>query len=167
MLRKSMLLPLLSLLAAGAAAAQQPATAQQPAARQPTAAQQVAPRPLEEPPRQLDQIEKEEERPLIPPKGPTTRIVEKKVGNTVTEATVTAAGSTYTLRPNKPVGTAEVGEVSAGPSRAPLWSVMQFGVKKPKDAEATAEGEQATTTTAAGQRATVPPPPRPDAAPVK
>lgn len=163
MLRKSMLLPLFSLLAAGAAVAQQQPA---PAARQPVTQQPpVQLQALEEPPRPIEQIEKGAEPPLIPPKEPTTRIVEKKVGGVVTEATVTAGGSTYKLRPNKPVGTAEVGEVSAGPSRAPLWTVLQFGVKKPKEGEAVAEGEEAATAKP-GERAPVPPPPRP-AAPVK
>lgn len=156
MLRKPMLLPLLSLLAASAAMAQQPAPAQQSA---------PAPQQLEQPPRQVEPIERGAEPPLIPPKEPTTRIVERKVGNTVTEATVTAGGSTYTLRPK--TGTAETGEVAGGPSRAPLWSLFQFGTPKPKEAEQAAEGEQqATSATAAGQRATVPPPP-PPVTPVK
>ena len=154
MLRTSKYLPLLTLLAAGLALAQQQAPATPPAAPQ----QQVEP------------IEKSAEPPLIPPKEPTTRIVEKKVGGEVVEATVTAGPSTYTLRPNKPVGTAEVGEVSAGPSRAPTWSILRFGTRKPKPTEATApEDDKSTrkTTVRAGEMAPVPPPPRPDVVPVK
>lgn len=165
MLRIPKLLPLFSLLAASAAMAQQPAPAQQPvtpapAAQQAAPAQPTAPRQqLEEPPRQLDdQIERSPEPPLIPPKEPTTRIVERKTGNVVTEATVTAGGSTYTLRPK--AGMAETGEVAAGPSRTPLWTLFRFGQPKPKDAEPAAEGEQQDAA-AAGQRATVPPPPPP------
>ena len=164
MLRIPKLLPLFSLLAASTAMAQQPAPAQQSATPAP-AAQQVAPatpvaapQQLDEPPRQLDQIERSPEPPLIPPKEPTTRIVERKTGNVVTEATVTAGGSTYTLRPK--TGMAETGEVAGGPSRAPLWTLFQFGQPKPKDAEPAAEGEQQDAS-AAGQRATVPPPPPP------
>jgi hypothetical protein len=171
MLRKPMLLPLFSLLATTAAMAQQPAPTQVAApvqAAQPATPAQPSPtrQQLEEPPRQveqIDQIERSPEPPLIPPKEPTTRIVERKTGNVVTEATVTAGGSTYTLRPK--TGTAETGEVAAGPSRAPLWSLFQFGQPKPKEAGQAAEGEQATGATA-GQRAAVPPPP-PPATPVK
>jgi len=156
MLRTSKYLPLLTLLAAGPALAQQQAPATPPAAPQ----QQVEP------------IEKGAEPPLIPPKEPTTRIVEKKVGGEVVEATVTAGPSTYTLRPNKPVGTAEVGEVSAGPSRAPTWSILQFGTRKPKPTEEAApeDGKSSSkkkTTVRAGEMAPVPPPPRPDVVPVK
>lgn len=154
MLRTSKFLPLLTLLAAGTALAQQQAPATPPAA-----------------PQQVEPIEKGAEPPLIPPKEPTTRIVEKKVGGEVVEATVTAGPSTYTLRPNKPVGTAEVGEVSAGPSRAPTWSILQFGTRKPKPAEETAREDDKPasrkTTVRAGEMAPVPPPPRPDVAPVK
>lgn len=172
MLRTSRLLPLFSLLAASAAMAQQTGPAQPtsapaaPVANQAgTAAQPAATRQqLEEPPRQVEPIERSTEPPLIPPKEPTTRIVERKVGNVVTDATVTAGGSTYTLRPK--TGTAETGEVAGGPSRAPLWSIFQFGTPKQKEAEPAAEGEKATTATAAGQRAPVPPPP-PPAPPVK
>jgi hypothetical protein len=165
MLRKPKLLPLFSLLAAGAAMAQQTApvqpaapVAQQaaPAAQQSTTVpQSTAAGQQQETPRQ--ELERGAEPPLIPPKGPTTRIVERKVGNQVTEATVTAGGSTYTLRPK--TGTAETGEVAGGPSRAPLWSVLQFGQPKPKEPEQAAEGEQQSTTPTAGKRATVPPPP--------
>lgn len=169
MLRKPKLLPIISLLAASAAMAQQPAPApaqQAPAAQQAAPAQPAPTRQqLEEPPRPTGQIERSPEPPLIPPKEPTTRIVERKTGNVVTEATVTAGGSTYTLRPK--TGTAETGEVAGGPSRAPLWSIFQFGQPKPKDAEPAAEGEQqAGGAKADGQRATVPPPP-PMTPPVK
>lgn len=167
MLRNPKLLPLLSLLAATAAMAQQPApTAPATAAQQAaTAPQADARQQLEQPPRQVEPIERSPEPPLIPPKEPTTRIVERKTGNVVTEVEVTASGSTYVLRPK--TGTAETGAVDGGPSRAPLWSLFRFGQPKPKEAEQAAEGEQQTSgTPAAGQRAEAPPPPRP-ATPVK
>ena len=136
MLRTSVFLTLSALAFAGTATAQQAAA---PAARQ--AAPQATP-PAPAP--QAEPIEKGRETPLIPerPAEPATTIRERKQGGVVQEATVTSGGSTYTLRPARPAGNAAAGSVEAGPSRAPTWNVLDFGLakkkKKPKDGAAEA-----------------------------
>lgn len=55
----------------------------------------------------------------------------------VTEATVKSGPSTYTLKPNRPVGTALPGDALSGNTRGPQWTVLEFdlGKKKKKTAD--------------------------------
>ncbi|MEO5933817.1 MAG: hypothetical protein ABIQ08_09735 [Duganella sp.] len=65
---------------------------------------------------------------------PERQITERRdnSGNVV-EATVKSGPSTYTLRPNHPVGSSLPGDAMSGPARGPQWTVMQFGGKKKKN----------------------------------
>ena len=80
--------------------------------------------------------------------GQEGKITEKRdnSGN-VTEATVKSGPSTYTLKPNRPPGTALPGDATAGNNRGPQWTVMEFDLGKKK--KTTKEEDSAPDTTTA------------------
>jgi hypothetical protein len=141
------LVPLCLLAVAALADAQQPQ------------AQQGQP-PSEKPPR-LERIEPGSDVPAttIPPRG-GTQIKERKEGGRVTEVEVQAGPSHYTMRPNTPAGSAQVGTQEAGPTavRAPQWQVLEFDLNRKRKQGEAGSGVNAETTPAAAE---VPPPPRP------
>ena len=130
MLRTSSLLALLSLsLAANAAFAQAPS------------------KPSEAPPK-LEVVEEGADAPITvtPPRTGGAKITEKKEGGRVTQATVKAGKSTYTMRPNIPAGNAQPGDAQSSAIRAPQWTVLEFdlnGKKKNTDKDATADAPAA------------------------
>lgn len=121
--------------------------------------QQAQP-PSEKPPR-LERIEPGSDVPAttIPPRG-GTQIKERKEGGRVTEVEVQAGPSHYTMRPNTPAGTAQVGTQEAGPTavRAPQWQVLEFDLNRKRKQGEAGSGVSTETTPAAAE---VPPPPRP------
>lgn len=94
--------------------------------------------PAQTPPK-LEKIEEVADDPITVTSKPavSSQITEKRdnSGNVV-EATVKSGPSTYTLKPNHPVGTALPGDAMSG-NRGPQWTVMEFdlGKKKKKTAE--------------------------------
>lgn len=65
-----------------------------------------------------------------------TQITERRdnSGNVV-EATVKSGPSTYTLKPNHPVGASLPGDMTSGNPRGPQWTIFEFGNKKKKAPE--------------------------------
>jgi hypothetical protein len=106
--------------------------------------------PSQAPPK-LEKIEEIADDPITvtAKPGQESKITEKRdnSGN-VTEATVKSGPSTYTLKPNRPVGSSVPGEVNRGAQ----WTVMEFDIGKKK--KTTKEDDGSTDTTA-------PPPPPP------
>ena len=101
---------------------------------------QAQPKPSEAPPR-LEVIEEGADAPVkvAPARSGGTKITEKKEGGRVTQATVKAGKSTYTMKPNVPVGNAQPGDALSSTVRAPQWTVLEFdlnGKKKNTDKEA-------------------------------
>jgi hypothetical protein len=90
--------------------------------------------PSQAPPK-LEKIEEIADDPITVTAKPTqeSKITEKRdnSGN-VTEATVKSGPSTYTLKPNRPVGTSVPGDAMSGNNRGPQWTVMEFDLGKKK-----------------------------------
>ena len=90
-------------------------------------------------PPKLERIEEGSDTPITitPQKSPQTKITEKKEQGRVTEVTVKAGPSTYTMKPNVPAGNAQVGDGTSNSIRAPQWTVLEFDLskKKKKDPE--------------------------------
>ncbi len=88
-------------------------------------------------PPKLERLEEGSE-PAVktPPAKRGPKITEKKEGGRVTEARVTAGGSTYTMKPNTPAGNAQPGDATANSIRAPQWNVLEFDLNKKKKAGA-------------------------------
>jgi hypothetical protein len=119
------------------------------------AAAQSAPPPQQQP-QKLEQIEEVDNPVTVTSKtSPGTKIVEKREGGRVTEATVRSGGSTYTVKPNTPAGSALPGDAAGLANRGPQWTVFEFDVlgKKKKRSAEEAEKEDG------------PPPPAPPAQP--
>ena len=98
--------------------------------------------PSQAPPK-LERIEEIADDPITvtAKPAPETKITEKRdnSGN-VTEATVKSGPSTYTLKPNRPAGTALPGDATAGNNRGPQWTVMEFDLGKKKKKTTEEEG---------------------------
>jgi hypothetical protein len=90
--------------------------------------------PSQAPPK-LERIEEIADDPITvtAKPAPESKITEKRdnSGN-VTEATVKSGPSTYTLKPNRPPGTALPGDATSGANRGPQWTVMEFDLGKKK-----------------------------------
>jgi hypothetical protein len=90
--------------------------------------------PSQAPPK-LEKIEEIADDPITvtAKPGQESKITEKRdnSGN-VTEATVKSGPSTYTLKPNRPAGTALPGDIMSGNNRGPQWTVMEFDIGKKK-----------------------------------
>ena len=90
--------------------------------------------PSQAPPK-LEKIEEIADDPITVTAKPGAegKITEKRdnSGNVV-EATVKSGPSTYTLRPNHPVGTALPGDAMSGNNRGPQWTVLEFDIGKKK-----------------------------------
>lgn len=109
--------------------------------------------PSQAPPK-LEKIEEADDPVTISSKQQTeSKITERRdnSGNVV-EATVKSGPSTYTVKPNHPVGASLPGDMTSGNPRGPQWTIFEFGNKKKK----TPEEETAVDTDA-------PPPPPPPA----
>ncbi len=79
------------------------------------------------------------------------KITERRDNNgNVVEATVKSGPSTYTVKPNHPVGASLPGDMTSGNQRGPMWTVLEFDLGKKK--KKTPEEEAAPDTD-------VPPPP--------
>lgn len=105
-------------------------------------------------PPKLEKIEEVADDPITVNAKPATaekKITEKREGGRVTEAKVKSGKSTYTVKPNNPVGSALPGDAVGSANRGPQWTVMEFDLGKKK--KKTPEEEAADTS--------VPPPPPP------
>lgn len=83
--------------------------------------------------------------------GTTTTV--RREGGRITEETVHAGGSTYTVKPASPNSTQLPGDAGGPKVRGPQWTVMEFDIakkQKQRSADAAAAAENA---------ADVPPPP--------
>ena len=101
-------------------------------------------------PPKLEKLE-EGEAPAVTIRKPDqkSRIQEKRApGGKVTEVKVTTGGSTYVVKPNEAVGSAQPGDLQSNTIRPAQWQVKEFDLGGPKTKEQ--EEEQA---------ANVPPPP--------
>ncbi|MES2113601.1 MAG: hypothetical protein V4578_00545 [Pseudomonadota bacterium] len=104
-------------------------------------------------PPKLEKIEEVADDPITVNAKPAAekKITEKREGGRVTEAKVKSGKSTYTVKPNNPVGSALPGDALGSANRGPQWTVMEFDIGKKK--KKTPEEEAADTS--------VPPPPPP------
>ena len=95
--------------------------------------------PPQQQPQQLERIEEVDNPVTVTSKpSPQTKIVEKREGGRVTEAKVHSGGSTYTVKPNTPAGSALPGDAAGLANRGPQWTVLEFdilGKKKKRSAE--------------------------------
>lgn len=101
-------------------------------------------------PPKLEKLE-EGEAPAVTIRKPDqkSRIQEKRApGGKVTEVKVTTGGSSYVVKPNEPVGSAQPGDLQSNTIRPAQWQVKEFDLGRPK----TEEQEEA-------QAADVPAPP--------
>lgn len=106
----------------------------------PAAFAQAQQKPSEAPPK-LQVVDEGADAPLKVerPRQGGTKIVEKKVGGKVTEVTVKAGPSTYTMKPHDPPGNAQPGDGQSPDIRAPQWTIFEFdlfGKKKGGDKDA-------------------------------
>jgi hypothetical protein len=116
-------------------------------------AQTPAQAPASTPPK-LEKLEEVADDPITvnaKPAAAEKKITEKREGGRVTEAKVKSGKSTYTIKPNNPVGSALPGDALGSANRGPQWTVMEFDIGKKK--KKTPEEEAADTS--------VPPPPPP------
>ena len=118
-------------------------------------AQTEAQKKLEQPP-QLERLD-DADTPITVSPGKsreTTTNVQRQNGR-ITQETVQAGGSTYTVKPNNATGTALPGDASGTGIRGPQWTVMEFDIakkQKQRSADAAAAAENA-------EDAPPPPPP--------
>ncbi|NVE00997.1 hypothetical protein HUX62_23525 [Massilia sp. BJB1822] len=110
--------------------------------------------PSQAPPK-LEKIE-EVDNPVTVTANPDNekKITEKREGGRVTEAKVKSGKSSYTLKPNTPVGTALPGDLAGRESRGAQWTVMEFDVAKKKKQRSEDRAN-------AADEAPAPPPPPP------
>ena len=109
-------------------------------------------------PPQLDQIEEVDNPVTVTAKpGTETKIVEKREGGRVTEAKVRSGGSTYTVKPNTPAGSALPGDAAGSANRGPQWTVLEFDLLAKKKKRSAEEAEK--------EDGPPPPPPAQPAAP--
>ena len=88
-------------------------------------------------PPQLEKLE-EGEAPAVTIRKPEqkSRIQEKRApGGKVTEVRVTSGGSTYVVKPNEPVGSAQPGDLQSNTIRPAQWEVGEFDLGRPKTKE--------------------------------
>ena len=91
--------------------------------------------PSQAPPK-LEKIEEADDPVTISSKQQAeSKITERRdnSGNVV-EATVKSGPSTYTLRPNHPVGTSVPGDAMSGAPRGAQWTLFEFDLGKKKKA---------------------------------
>jgi hypothetical protein len=90
--------------------------------------------PSQAPPK-LEKIEEVADDPITvkAKSGTEGKITERRdnSGNVV-EATVKSGPSTYTVKPNHPVGSSLPGDMTSGNPRGPQWTVMEFDIGKKK-----------------------------------
>jgi hypothetical protein len=99
--------------------------------------------PPQQQPQKLEQIEEVDNPVTVSSKpSPQTKIVEKREGGRVTEAKVTSGGSTYTVKPNTPVGSALPGDAAGMANRGPQWTVFEFDVLSKKKKRSAEEAEK-------------------------
>ncbi len=104
------------------------------------AAAQPAPPPQ---PQQLEKIEEVDNPVTVTAKPSTeTKIVEKREGGRVTEAKVRSGGSTYTVKPNTPAGSALPGDAAGSANRGPQWTVLEFDLLSKKKKRSAEEAEK-------------------------
>ena len=110
------------------------------------------------PPQQLEKIEEVDNPVTVTAKPSTeTKIVEKREGGRVTEAKVRSGGSTYTVKPNTPAGSALPGDAAGSANRGPQWTVLEFDILAKKKKRSSEEAEK--------EDGPPPPPPAQPAAP--
>ena len=94
-------------------------------------------------PQQLERIEEVDNPVTVTAKpGRETRIVEKREGGRVTEAKVKSGGSTYTVKPNTPAGSALPGDAAGSANRGPQWTVLEFDLLSKKKKRSAEEAEK-------------------------
>ncbi len=54
------------------------------------------------------------------------KIIERRQGGEVTSITVNSGNSTYQLKPNKPAGSAQRGDIQSDETRPARWKVREF-----------------------------------------
>ena len=124
------------------------------------AAQSAPPQPQQQP-QQLERIEEVDNPVTVSSKpSPQTKIVEKREGGRVTEAKVHSGGSTYTVKPNTPAGSALPGDAAGSANRGPQWTVLEFDLLSKKKKRSAEEAEKE-------DGPPPPPPPAQPAAPTK
>ena len=112
-------------------------------------------------PQQLERIEEVDNPVTVTAKPSTqTKIVEKREGGRVTEAKVNSGGSTYTVKPNTPAGSALPGDAAGSANRGPQWTVLEFDLLSKKKKRSAEEAEKE-------DGPPPPPPPAQPAAPTK
>ena len=94
-------------------------------------AQQPAPVP---PPPAMENLTEGDD-PAITIKKPSSanRATENRVQGKVKAVEVHSGGSTYTVRPNEPAGSALPGDGQSDTSRPAQWKVLEFGGPRPTD----------------------------------
>jgi len=118
-------------------------------------AQTEAQKKLEQPP-QLERLDDADTPITVSPNKSreTTTDVQRQNGR-ITQETVHAGGSTYTVKPNNATGTALPGDAGGTGIRGAQWTVMEFDIakkQKQRSADAAAAAENA-------EDAPPPPPP--------
>ena len=94
-------------------------------------------------PQQLERIEEVDNPVTVTAKpGRETKIVEKREGGRVTEAKVKSGGSTYTVKPNTPAGSALPGDAAGSANRGPQWTVLEFDLLSKKKKRSAEEAEK-------------------------
>ncbi|AXA92409.1 hypothetical protein [Massilia sp. YMA4] len=121
----------------------------------PAFAQTEAQKKLEQPPK-LEQLDDTDTPITVSPKQnrETTTSVQRQNGR-ITQETVHAGGSTYTIKPNNTNSTAQAGDAGGPAIRGAQWTVMEFDIakkQKQRSADAAAAAENA-------EDAPPPPPP--------
>ncbi|MDO8299700.1 hypothetical protein [Lacisediminimonas sp.] len=86
------------------------------------------------PPPRLERLE-EGQAPAVTIPGRSTeqKIEDKRENGRITSTTVRTGGSTYTVTPNTPKGSALPGDVQSTSNRPPQWKVLEFSTDPKKD----------------------------------
>jgi hypothetical protein len=86
------------------------------------------------PPPRLERLE-EGQAPAVTIPGRSTeqKIEDTRESGRITSTTVRTGGSTYTVTPNTPKGSALPGDVQSTSNRPPQWKVMEFSADPKKD----------------------------------
>lgn len=119
-------------------------------------------RPTDAPP-QLERLE-EGDAPAVTIKGSRgeQEITETRQQGRVTSIKVKAGDSTYYVKPDDTLSTAQPGDAQTPVNRAAQWQVLEFDWSRETDAKARADKEAAAQKSAAAE-AVPPPPPSPQA----
>ncbi|HAT30088.1 MAG TPA: hypothetical protein DCW29_04325 [Janthinobacterium sp.] len=95
-------------------------------------------------PPKLDKLEEGDGAPITVTAKPSHEQSQQREQGKVTSVKVTSGGSTYYVKPNSQVGTAQPGDAFGSGNRGTQWQVMEFDLGKKKQKQ-TAEGAAATT----------------------